>query len=535
MRGDPGHALTLDQIRREPEAFEAPRGPTNNLGPRRDTVWLRVPLRVAGGDGRWVFDLDYPSIQEADLYLLEAGERVGEWRLGSARPFAERPLPSRSHSAALTLSPGHRYELFLRVRTPSAMVLPIALIKPEPYQLREYRLQFEQGLILGIALALLVYSLVHWWGLGNPLFGYYAVMLCGSSVFFLTYFGIAQQNLWGKQTALTLKIAPMAVLLALAAGGQFVAHSLDTRRFSHRLHVGLAAVSAGSIAAFTAALAGLLDYRASQLAATVLGPLLMLLAVPAAWAGARRRDPIGLYMLLGWASYAIGAITMAGLLRGLLPATLPSQHMFQWGWLIEMLVWMRVLGLSIESVRRAAERAETAKRVFESMAYTDPLTGLPNRRGLGLKLASVLRLRPPDDIVVVYLIDLDGFKAVNDSLGHDAGDELLVQASQRLRQHLRHHDVIARLGGDEFVIVASSLAGESEALVLGRKLLDAFGSPFTVAGQFCRVGLTLGFALAPQDGDDVAVLLKRADIAMYAGKQAGRHTLRRWMASLEST
>lgn len=122
---------------------------------------------------------------------------------------------------------------------------------------------------------------------------------------------------------------------------------------------------------------------------------------------------------------------------------------------------------------------------------------------------------------------------MNDSLGHDAGDELLVLVSQRLRQQLRHHDVIARLGDDEFVIVASSLRGEAEALMLGHKLLDAIEHPFVIAGQSCRVGLTLGLALAPQDGDDVAVLLKRADIAMYAGKQAGRHALRRWTASLE--
>lgn len=122
---------------------------------------------------------------------------------------------------------------------------------------------------------------------------------------------------------------------------------------------------------------------------------------------------------------------------------------------------------------------------------------------------------------------------MNDNLGHGAGDELLGLVSQRLRQQLRHHDVIARLGGDEFVIVASSLRGEAEALMLGRKLLDAFEHPFVVAVQSCRVGLTIGFALAPQDGHDVADLLKRADTAMYAGKQAGRHTLRRWAASPE--
>jgi diguanylate cyclase (GGDEF)-like protein len=88
------------------------------------------------------------------------------------------------------------------------------------------------------------------------------------------------------------------------------------------------------------------------------------------------------------------------------------------------------------------------------------------------------------------------------------------------------------LGGDEFVIMTAGITGEDEALVLGRKLLAAFDLPFDVAGQSCRVGLTIGFALAPHDGRDAEGLLKRADAAMYAGKQAGRHTVRRGGASI---
>ena len=127
----------------------------------------------------------------------------------------DRPLPSRSHAALLPLSAGKRYELYLRVRTPSAMVLPLALLKPEQHQLREYRVQLVQGLITGIAATLLVYSLIHWWSLRNRLFGLYAVMICGSSVFFLAYFGIAQQYFWNEQTSLTLRLAPTALLLSL--------------------------------------------------------------------------------------------------------------------------------------------------------------------------------------------------------------------------------------------------------------------------------------------------------------------------------
>jgi len=130
------------------------------------------------------------------------------------------------------------------------------------------------------------------------------------------------------------------------------------------------------------------------------------------------------------------------------------------------------------------------------------------------------------------MLDLDGFKPINDRLGHEAGDALLVQVGQRLRRNLRGSDMVARLGGDEFVIMAAGLPGEADAQRVGAKLLRAFDQPFDVAGQSCLVGITIGFALAPHDGADAASLLKRADAAMYVGKQAGRHTVRRGGASV---
>ena len=190
-----------------------------------------------------------------------------------------------------------------------------------------------------------------------------------------------------------------------------------------------------------------------------------------------------------------------------------------------------MLGLRIEGIRRAAERTELEKQALVSLAHTDALTGLPNRRGLQQALAAALPASRGDSATAVFLLDLDGFKPVNDRWGHDAGDELLVQVGQRLKRQLRHGDVVARLGGDEFVIMATGLSGEADALALGRKLLDGFSQPFDVPGDTCRVGLTIGFALAPHDGREAEDLLKRADAAMYAGKQAGRHTVRRGGAS----
>ena len=185
----------------------------------------------------------------------------------------------------------------------------------------------------------------------------------------------------------------------------------------------------------------------------------------------------------------------------------------------------------IDAMALAARQARRDLGVMASLAHTDPLTGLPNRRGLNAALGETLPHAGPGHLVALYVLDLDGFKPVNDRFGHDVGDELLVAVAQRLRAHIRSSDVVARVGGDEFVLMATALPDERSAHELGVKLCDAFVPPFEVAGESVRVGLTAGYALAPLDGHEAVALLKRADAAMYAGKQAGKQRLVRAHAS----
>ena len=129
-------------------------------------------------------------------------------------------------------------------------------------------------------------------------------------------------------------------------------------------------------------------------------------------------------------------------------------------------------------------------------------------------MGTALGLSRVDSVLAVFILESGRVKPINDRQRPDAGDKRLVQVGQRLRQQLRNSDLVARLGVDEFVIMAAGLVGEADAQRLGAKLLGAFELPFTVAGQACRVGLTIGFALAPHDRRDGGDLLKRADAAM---------------------
>ena len=119
---------------------------------------------------------------------------------------------------------------------------------------------------------------------------------------------------------------------------------------------------------------------------------------------------------------------------------------------------MAVLGLRVQAIHRNADRARLETETLRALSQTDALTGLPNRRGLQDRLQLALESATPQQMLAVFLLDLDGFKPVNDRYGHDVGDALLVAVGKRLQQQLRGSDVVARLGGDEFVVLASGLA-----------------------------------------------------------------------------
>ncbi|MEQ5803184.1 sensor domain-containing diguanylate cyclase [Halomonas sp. H10-9-1] len=170
---------------------------------------------------------------------------------------------------------------------------------------------------------------------------------------------------------------------------------------------------------------------------------------------------------------------------------------------------------------------KAAEAEVQHRALHDELTGLPNRLHLEQHLAQALRLARREGIgLAVLFLDLDHFKEVNDSLGHAAGDDLLRAVTRRLRGALREADFLARLGGDEFVVVLMPLDDDRGAIRVAAKLIDALTPPFALDGHEIHIGVSVGIAHHPEDGDDGHVLLEAADAAMYRAKQAGRNTWR---------
>lgn len=167
---------------------------------------------------------------------------------------------------------------------------------------------------------------------------------------------------------------------------------------------------------------------------------------------------------------------------------------------------------------------EHVRQRLHSLAYYDALTDLPNRELFHDRLHNALvQARREQRVLALLFLDVDRFKPVNDTHGHAVGDSLLRVIADVLRLCVRESDTVARLGGDEFTIILTSLSGPTDAVQVADKIIAAFARPFQVEGHELSVGVSIGIALFPEDAHDEAMLLRNADAAMYAAKQAGRN------------
>lgn len=181
----------------------------------------------------------------------------------------------------------------------------------------------------------------------------------------------------------------------------------------------------------------------------------------------------------------------------------------------------------IAGVARDITQLHADQERIRHLAEHDLLTDLPNRVLLADHMASALAetLGAQAQIALLF-IDLDHFKNVNDTLGHEVGDQLLLQAARRLAENLDERDTISRQGGDEFAILIRGYGSPARLAVIAQRLNDALAQPFVVAGHELRVGASIGISSYPQDGQDIGALLKNADTAMYQAKAAGGGTYR---------
>ena len=563
--------------------FARPADGQLNFGYTGSAWWLRFSLPGGAAPGEeLLLEVAFPSLDRVELHLPEAqpGAEPRYWRrvAGDQFPWAARELPHRNflfRFAAPAAQGAQHY--FLRVESRSVLTAPLTLWRPEAFARHDRDAQLLLGLFYGLGLAMLLYNLMLYFALRDRVYLYYVLYVAVFGLFLFGYDGLAYQYLWPQSPWGANHAQAATLALALALGAQFTRAFLDTRRIAPLAdRAVLAIIVAGfALAACAAADYWLLDYGGVLRAVSVLGfamaALATVVAVRALLGGYRPAR----YFLIAWA--ALLGFILAGALRNfaLVPTNFLTVYGLHIGFALDVLLLSFALGdrirmlrhenaaahaealesqqLLLEATReseraletriavRTAElnranerlRAEAAEREqlmaqlqkqeehLRFMAQHDPLTGLPNRTSMQQRLALAMEIAKRNrKKVAVMMVDLDEFKRINDTRGHPAGDQALVQLAARLRTSVRGSDTVARYGGDEFVILAGELDRAADAGMVAEKVADMIQVPLSIEGGLEKVSCSIGISVFPDDAEEGEALIALADKAMYASKTA---------------
>ncbi|MFL6630836.1 MAG: response regulator [Massilia sp.] len=349
-----------------PDRFTVPRSAYATLGMEQGVVWVRVPVQTApGGDGAWTLKVDFGLLNRVDLYLVRGGRierhaQAGSERTG-ARPsiFRGGPVPA----FLLHLEPGERYDVLLRVETNGPKILPISFAKPGVFYEEALRDRLVQGILTGLFLCLLLYSLAQWANLREILFAKYSLLIGGLALYNIAWWGLGAEYLWGASTWATVHATGIVSLMTACGGYLFVGEAL-TRPGVDRVFPRL--MRTGAVLCVVAAVAFGLGLIADDALVAIIGSLgimPMLLGLPGAFNRARRGDTVGIYFLIGWAASFVSSAIQAQVIKGGLDATYWTLNSTQFGGTFDMLVFMRILGLRTKSIQDAMLRAEAATRM----------------------------------------------------------------------------------------------------------------------------------------------------------------------------
>lgn len=519
---DPERRIDVAAAQARLAEFTPPASPHAGMGFRNDAVWFHVPVSVPHeSDGRWILEIDYALLNRIDVFMLREGRTLKLATMGSLQPFQDRPLRSRTPAVMLDLPAGQRADILFHIDTRSSVIVPVKFMKPGAFHARANQEFLLQGILFAVGMCLLVFSLQQWVSLRDTVYLKYAAVIVCHLLFNAHLFGLGAMYLWTDQPWIEVHMAGLSLLMVSATLALFV-EAVLADDLHPRARLALKALSMALV--FFAGLFAM-DWMNNHwlgIVSAAFGLMPALIGLQGAIARVRRGDIVGTYFIVAWVGYLLTGIVLSLTINGHIGVNFWTLHSLQFGATFDMLIFMRIVILRTAAEHRAAQLASRERDVMRSLAHTDSLTGLTNRRGLNESLSTLVPRATSERLLAIYMLDLDGFKPVNDQHGHDTGDLLLNAIAARLTATVRSRDIVARVGGDEFVVVATDLKTESQAVEVGNKLLSAFASPFEMDALQCQVGVTIGYVVVPADGTSSAALLKAADAAMYAGKQKGK-------------
>ncbi len=556
---DPTGSLRLEQLPARAADFIPVRQRSDlNLGYTGEVIWLRLDLQSRAAEpSEWRIEFSRPSLDRVELFSVGHGD-LQQQLGGDSVPAAQRSFDHRAPLFAVQLAPGEQRSLYFRANSSGNLALDARLWNARAFEQYAHSASLLLALYFGLLLGLASYNLLLFVALREPSLLFYVLFVASFAAGMLGFSGLGAQYLWPQGGAWGSRALPFSLALANAAAVLLARSFLDSAANAPLWHRWLRVDLGVQLAIAVGTLLLPLPLILQALVPTSIGNILLLLAygircmrrgVPAAsvFVGAK-------LLLMG------GAVLLALRNFGLLPSNTISVNAMQIGSALEMLLLSFGLASRLNALRqqkvttqastlaaqqhslqalqeqervleqRVAERTEAlaaANERLRELALKDPLTGLANRVALRQHMEQVWqRARRRNEMLALIMLDLDGFKPVNDHYGHEAGDLLLIQVARRLQASARTIDLVARLGGDEFVLVCESIGSPEQAEVLAGRILESLGRPFRLLGLDVCIGASIGISFGLPPGGDCDALLREADQAMYEAKAAGRNCIR---------
>ena len=486
--------------------------PSLGIGAR--PLWLALEVNNdSAADTVRVFQLANGWQDDIRLTQIRPDGNRFYWRGGDT---LESGKGDRFFSVPLTLTPG-THLLLVRVGGPDPRLLPVYLSSPSNTQKRERIEAYSYGFLYGGIFALLGYNFLLYLGIGSRSYLYYSLFLFTFLMLNLSYTGHGSAWIWPQLAHWRQWSNPLLMTLFCVCGLMFALRFLGIDKLRPSLSkivLGLAllmvVLQAASYAIDDRELALILAFDLVYVF-TLLMPVLGLMA----W---RSGMPTAKLFLLASLSTMIGMGTTALAVEGDIPFNQWTYRAAEIGMFIDAVL----LALALAAKFR---RAEKARVLAQQLAATDPLTGIDNRRAFSKRLQNHWDERSQNRCQALIMIDIDKFKSINDTLGHEAGDKVLMEIARTVRYSIRSRDHCGRWGGEEFVVYLPS-ASEAEINAIAERLrANIAGLKFPGISDKLKISASIGVCL-DQGFSEYEDILRRADEAMYSAKAAGGNRIK---------
>ncbi|MYM22010.1 response regulator [Duganella sp. FT135W] len=446
IMSDAGGKMTPEAALAAIEHYAIPNSAYATLGVHKDVVWLRIPVAVsAGSDGEWILNIDYAVLNRIDVYVATNGAIAQHQVIGNLQPDADGVARGRVPAALLHLTPGPEHILLLRVQNEGAMILPVSLARPANFHGAALNEQMLQGVLTGLSLCLLLYSLAQWSSLREPLYGKFALLVLGTTLFSVEFFGLGNQYLWKNNAWMSIHAGGFFALMASCGAYLFVEQALarpgKDRVFSRLMKAGAILCVASALAYIT----NIMSVETLVIVVSTLGVTPMLLGLPGAYFRARRGDLVGIYFLIGWGVSFASSAVLSQVISGKVDANFWTMHALQFGNMFDMLVFTRILGLRTKAMQSAMLRAEEATRTkSEFLAHMSHEIRTPMNAIIGMSRLALMT--EPNPKLQNYLGKILGagehlLAVINDILDFskiEAGKLGLESAPFELQEMLDH-------------------------------------------------------------------------------------------------